>query len=103
MSRITGYEFQVREPGPARQPNRWVRLQGSGGCYGDGSLHIEDPDVEQITRSLLSQARHELRGGTTLREWVDHENHLLRIRPIEVLHVLRCRPIYPVTEQRKIL
>jgi hypothetical protein len=94
MSLVVGYEFQVREPGPRHQPNRWVRLQGSGGCFGDGSLHIEEPNVEQITRSLLGQARRELRTEGILREWRDHENHLLRIQPLDALHVLRCRAIF---------
>lgn len=97
MNRITGYEFQIRERGPARQPNRWVRLMGSGGCYGDSALHIENPEksvVEQIINSLLGRTRRVLRDGGELREWVDHEDHRLRIRPLEVLHVLQCRPIY---------
>ena len=48
----------------------------------------------RIARSLLGSVRHELQDTGCLREYVEHDDPALRIRSIEVLHVLACRAIY---------
>lgn len=105
MRQIIGFEFQIVPAGqigplPLAQ---WVRLQGSGGEIGGGSLAaLRDAKPANKREALLSKilaenlrrAKGEAGSTGAVRVWRDHEDPAQRITRVEVTDVRDCRPIY---------
>jgi len=77
---LTGFKFLVSENGATR----WAFIQGSGGRFGDGSLHVATDAINilHVEVKLIGKVRDELRSAGFLREWVDAEDPKDRIRKI---------------------
>ena len=88
---IIGFEFLIRDS----SGTRWVRLQGSGGQYGNGSLHLNGSGwtpaiLARVKASILAKARAELEQTGAVREWRDggdSRDTITQIEPLEILSV----------------
>lgn len=81
---LVGFQFLVSE----NEVTRWATIQGSGGRFGDGSLHAHsdsEPSDIGLLRTvckLLGQVRRELDKDGFLREFVDGDVPADRIHKI---------------------
>lgn len=100
MERVTGFEFLIEDAAGARS---WVRLQGSGGLMGDGTLatlnflgaggRSLESALARVTADCLNRARHELANEGTVRIVTEHADPARRITRIAVRSVLACREV----------
>lgn len=96
---IHGYEFNIREG----KTKRWVRIMGSGGLLGDGTLcsvnlRTDGDQVVMLAKvmpKLLRQARLDLdRNGDikVLRSWdLPPHERFENIKPDEILDIREIR------------